>query len=159
MAVRLTQRTPREYAIAALVLGAVSFMVNILTKGLGPAPVIGILLDMVALGVAVLSAQQAKRQGKSAAWAGARMGALYAAVGALSAFLITVTPAEVAAELRKSALPHTPVSPQQIAALANSPSAHLTSWITGVIFLGLLGLAAGTIAGALTRRPDEPRPV
>lgn len=156
---RLTQRSPREYVIAALILGGVSFVVNIVTKGLGSAPVMGIVLDLLALGVAVLNAQEAKRLGKSAAWAGARIGAAYSAVGALSAFLITVTPAEVAAELRKSALPHTPVSPQQIAALANSPSAHLTSWITGVIFLGLLGLAAGTIAGALTRRPDEPTAV
>jgi hypothetical protein len=143
------------YIGLAAALGLVSL---ILTVAFGGHPssahtVISLLLDAVLLVVAFLFGRASKKQGGKPLWNGALAGAVFGLIGALGSFFVKID---------ASMLKNTNLTADQIDTAvqwANSPVSHIISVVVAIILFGVLGLIAGVIGGATTKREGEPEGV
>ncbi|GGJ06871.1 hypothetical protein GCM10010885_14990 [Alicyclobacillus cellulosilyticus] len=141
----------RTYVVGAVVLGLIACIVSIAFGG-HPSQVhtiVGLVLDAVFLVWAFLAGRAAKRQGGKPMWTGALTGAVYGFVEALAGFFIHID---------ASVFKGTNLPPDQVARaveISNSTWAHVLAVVAAVLEMGVLGLIAGLIGGAMTRREGD----
>ncbi len=149
----------RKYIIFAVVLGVLALLftavggANANLHGL--VSIVVIILDVLALIVALLIGRFAKRKGGRPLWNGALIGAIYGFLMSIGGFFVTVTAAEVEQVLRKAGTVVSSTLVTQTLAVENSPLLHVLGIVVSLILYGALGLIAGLIGGATTRREGE----
>jgi hypothetical protein len=139
-------------AIWALVGSAVSAVV-ILHHGLGLPGAGQVVADVVSAAILLGVGRAAKRQGARPAGAGGVAGLIYGIVSGWPVFLTHLTRADVLRRLHGRTLPAGTL--RLAVQAANSPAAHVVTWLT-VIVVGLVaGLVLGSVGGLLSRRPSS----
>jgi hypothetical protein len=147
---------PRSFYIGfAAVLGIVAFVLTVAFGGHSSTAhtIISLGLDVVVLIVAFLFGRASKKQGGKPLWNGALAGAIFGLIGSLGSFFVKID---------ASMLKNTNLSADQIDTAvqwANSPVSHIISVVGAIIVFGVLGLIAGVIGGATTKREGEPEGV
>lgn len=142
---------PRQrFWLLALALGAVDLAVGLLLRGSAAGGWLGLLLTAAFLALTALAGAAARGRGERPGWAGALPALLYGAVGGIGFFFQHETVKQAARLLAQEHLTLR-TTPQAEAASANSLAAHLLAYVVTLLFLTLLGILAGSVAGAFVR--------
>ncbi len=138
---------------AALLLGGLNLAAGAtLPVGSPLRSFLGILLFLSIAAVLVLAGREARRAALRPSWQGALAGICYAVPSGLVAVLFPPTLAELTAELRRS---HATSYQLQAAALSDTPAAHWSGFMIGVVVFAVLGLVAGWVGSFFGRQRDE----
>ena len=149
----------RKYIYFAVVLGVAALLLAAIgganTNLHGTVSIVIIILDVLALVVALFAGRAAKRSGGRPLWKGALMGAIYGFLFSIGSFFVTITPAEFEQQMQKAGQTVSSAQVAQAVSIGNSPLVHVLGIVASLIMYGVLGLIAGLIGGVTTRREGE----
>ena len=147
----------RFYAFAA-VWGLVDAVVAItfIEKGRSGATTgVSILVELVAIAIAFMAGRQAKMSGGRPWRVGAVAGLLFGLFAGWSAFLIHITRQDLVSRAHN-------LTPAQISLAlkaANTPVAHVGTWVVAMIEGLILGIILGWAGGMTGRNPTQTQDV
>ena len=144
--------TVKRLYLAALVWGIISVIVSFIIMAghhVSVPVLLQIVFDLVTAAIIFLAGRAAKQQGAKPVGAGVVSGLIFGVVSGWPAFFAHVTRSELTRSLHGRHL-----SPAQFDAgltYANSPVAHIVTWVGLIVVTVVLGLVLGAIGGATAK--------